>query len=165
MFSFTELLIDLLITVIIYSLPLWLYKLIKGKEIPRKKAKKISILYGIFAYILYIIIYISLESETAPSIGPALLWSYINYRVLIRPTNKKDIYDYIVTKLKIYDVQNDTYREIIQRFDPDKFPKEIYSDGEYYYAFEKEIPGETRLHVYKPLEWYQKIESLKNTNK
>ena len=85
---------------------------------------------------------------------------------LVNKIKKRKEPDYIITKLKIYNVQNNTYREISQRIDSKKFPKSTYSDGEYYYAFEKENPDDTRLHIYKPLEWYQKIESLrKTTNK
>jgi hypothetical protein len=75
--------ISLLITIAIYSLPIMIYRYaIKKSPIEPKKAKKISIIYGIAAFIVMFAL-ILIANGSATWGGGILLWSYVNYRVLI----------------------------------------------------------------------------------
>lgn len=76
------LLLDLFITFDFYTLPLLIWRhAIKKQPVEKAKAQKITIIYGIAAWIVMsILLYIIDESVAGGSI---LLWSYINYRILI----------------------------------------------------------------------------------
>ena len=77
----------LLITIAIYSLPIMIYRYwIKKTPVEPKKAKKITIIYGIFAFIAMAALMYSLGANEAPG-GAILLWSFVNYQMLA--SNKK----------------------------------------------------------------------------
>lgn len=76
------LLLDLFITFDFYTLPLliWRYA-IKKQPVEKAKAQKITIIYGIAAWIVMSILLYIIDGSVAG--GSILLWSYINYRILI----------------------------------------------------------------------------------
>lgn len=78
-----NLILNLLATIAIYSLPIILYRYaIKREPVGRSKAKKITIIYGICAFIVMSILIFAINGSGAAG-GAILLWSWVNYRVLI----------------------------------------------------------------------------------
>lgn len=76
------LLLDLFITFDFYTLPLLIWRyVIKKQPIEKAKAQKITIIYGIAAWIVMSILLYIINGSVAG--GSILLWSYINYRILI----------------------------------------------------------------------------------
>ena len=88
-FSWTNVLFSIFMTVAIYSLPIvvWRYAIIR-KPIDRKKAKWITVLYGVVAFIVMAILLFFSNGGTPG--GAILLWSYVNYRVLISGDNAEE---------------------------------------------------------------------------
>lgn len=82
-FSFGNLLLSLLATIIVYSLPIIIYRYaIRKAPVEKKKAKRITIIYGICAFLVMSAIIFAINGSGAAG-GAILLWSYINYCVLI----------------------------------------------------------------------------------
>ena len=85
-FDFPLLIVSLIVTIVIYSLPIIIYRYaIKKQPIPEKKAKKITIIYGIIAFIVMAVV-----SGGAPG-AAIILWSTVNYKMLTKPS-KNDVY-------------------------------------------------------------------------
>lgn len=84
-FNWWIILINLLITVIIYSLPIIIYRYaVKKSPVEPKKAKKISFVYAGAALVIMIFLAILMKSQdTAIGGGVLGLWSFINYRMLV----------------------------------------------------------------------------------
>lgn len=82
-FSFSSILFSLLVTIALYSLPIIIYRYsVMKAPLGVKKAKKITIIYGICAFIVMSIL--KFETNGSGAVGGAVwLWSYINYRILI----------------------------------------------------------------------------------
>ncbi len=86
-FDFGGILISLLITVLIYSVPIMVYRYgILKKPVERKKAKIITIVYAFIAFLVMAVI-LSARGMGAPG-GAIVLWSYINYSMLTKGNNK-----------------------------------------------------------------------------
>lgn len=84
-FNFPNLILSLVITIAVYSLPIIIYRYaIKKQPLPEKKAKKITIIYAIVAFFVMAILL-----GGAPG-GAIILWSFVNYKVLTT-SNKNDI--------------------------------------------------------------------------
>lgn len=85
-FDFLGFILSLIFTIVIYSLPIIIYRYaVKKQPIPEKKAKKITIIYGIVAFVV-----MALLLGGAP--GAAIIfWSTINYKMLTKPS-KNDVY-------------------------------------------------------------------------
>ncbi len=84
-FNFQNLILSLVITIVVYSLPIIIYRYgIKKQVLPEKKAKKITIIYGIIAFFVMAILL-----GGAPG-GAIILWSFVNYKMFTTP-NKNDI--------------------------------------------------------------------------
>ena len=82
-FSLGNILLSLMITIAVYSLPIIIYRYaIRTDPVEKKKAKKITIIYGICAFIAMSIIIFAINGSGAAG-GAILLWSWVNYRVLI----------------------------------------------------------------------------------
>lgn len=77
-----SLLFGIILTILIYSLPIIIYRYaIRREPVKPSTAKKITIIYGIAAFVVMSVILISLGGEGA---GTAIiLWSFVNYRTLI----------------------------------------------------------------------------------
>lgn len=77
---------SLLITIIIYSLPIFIYRYsIKKAPVDRKKARKITIIYAIvsfFIMVAIVTILYALIGYDGFTGGGILLWSFVNYKIL-----------------------------------------------------------------------------------
>ena len=81
--SLGHLLFSLLITISVYSLPIAIYRYsIKKEPVDKKKAKTITIVYAIGAFVVMSILVFTINGEGAAG-GAILLWSWVNYRILI----------------------------------------------------------------------------------
>lgn len=82
--------LSIIYTITVYALPIIVYRyLIKKAPIPQKKAKTITIIYGIIAFI--IVIYVgTLVNDPSPG-GAVLFWSFVNYRILTGGVAKKTL--------------------------------------------------------------------------
>ena len=90
-FNLVTILANLLVTVAVYSLPIIIYRFaIRKKPVEKKKAKRITIIYGIIAFILMSILIFAANGEGAAG-GAILLWSLVNYRVLVGGEKKQKI--------------------------------------------------------------------------
>lgn len=78
----TDLLLSLLISFTIYSAPIFVYRYAINKQpVEKRKAKKIVIIYGIFAFVVMICLIAVLNGgKVSPS--AILIWSYVNYKIL-----------------------------------------------------------------------------------
>lgn len=74
--------VSLIITVSLYSLPIFIYRFgIRKAPVEKKKAKRITIIYGICAFLVMSALLLSLGGDQIAG-SAILLWSFINYRVL-----------------------------------------------------------------------------------
>ncbi len=78
-----NLLIIFLLTALFYCVPILIYRFgIKKSPLPKNQAKKITIIYGLLAFIgVSAIKYYLLDTGSVAG-GAVLLWSYINYAIL-----------------------------------------------------------------------------------
>lgn len=85
---FFAFLMNLFVTAIIYSLPIYIYRNgIRRKPVKKGMAVIITVGYGVIAFILMMILLV-LANGSAGSGGAVLLWSFINYRILTRDDEK-----------------------------------------------------------------------------
>ena len=69
-------------TVTIYSLPIFIYRWgIRRCPVEKKKARNITIVYAVFAFVVMIAVTTFVDGEG--SANAIWLWSWVNYRVLI----------------------------------------------------------------------------------
>lgn len=88
--SAADFLLGLLVTVSLYSLPVVLYRFFLRKEpVERKKAKKITWLYGIGAFAVMVVLLLPLRQTAVAS--AAFFWSWVNYRILIFGEEKPSV--------------------------------------------------------------------------
>lgn len=88
-FDFASLLLSLLITVAVYSLPIMIYRYaVRKSPVPAKQAKKIAVIYGICAFVVMLVILVAVNGGGAPG-GAILLWSWINYLILTGGKDKR----------------------------------------------------------------------------
>ena len=81
-FSMINILLSLLITIAIYSVPIIIYRYgIVKKPVEKARAKKITIIYGIIAFIVMSALIFVINGSGAAG-GAILLWSWVNYKVL-----------------------------------------------------------------------------------
>lgn len=81
-FSSSSIILSLLITITVYSLPIIIYRYCIVKHpVEREKAKKITIIYGIIAFIVMSILIFTMNGSGAAG-GAILLWCWVNYKVL-----------------------------------------------------------------------------------
>lgn len=100
-FNFPNLILSLFITITVYSLPIIIYRYgIIKQALPKNRAKKITLIYGIIAFFVMAILL-----GGAPG-GAIILWSFVNYEVLTKP-NKNDI------RLKHEIITDDNDQEIV----------------------------------------------------
>ena len=83
LFFIVNLFLSLLITIVVYSLPIFFYRFaIRRAPVEKKKAKKITLIYGACA--LVVMIFIVAAINKGGTVGGAIvLWSWVNYRMLI----------------------------------------------------------------------------------
>ena len=77
-------LFSLIVTILVYSLPIFIYRFgIKKEPVPPKKGLLITLVYAVFAFIAMCVLLFLLNGS--PTAGGALfLWSFINYKMLTK---------------------------------------------------------------------------------
>ena len=81
-------LLTVLITAIVYNLPLSIYRYaIRRRPVPRKQAKKITVIYA-FAFLIFASVVLFTSIYSGAAILTVIVWSFVNYRTLVR--EKKD---------------------------------------------------------------------------
>lgn len=84
-----KILISLFVTIAVYSLPIVIYRYAVVKTpLDKKKAKKIALIYGVCAFVAMSILAVWV-SESGVAGGGMLLWSWVNYHVLVAGKPKK----------------------------------------------------------------------------
>ncbi len=77
------LLLDLALTLVYYMGPLLLYRFaIVRHGIPKKKAKKASIISGVVMYVIMIAVYFVLGMKGAPNMAAAVIWTVVAYFII-----------------------------------------------------------------------------------
>ena len=80
--------IDIIATIFLYTLPIIIYRYaVRKLPVEKGKAIKITIIYGIAAFI-FMSVLITLLNENGAAGGSIILWSFVNYRILISGANK-----------------------------------------------------------------------------
>lgn len=88
--------LSLIITIAIYSLPIIIYRYgILKHAVDTSKAKKITIIYAIIAFIIMIFVGSLLNAPKVTFI-PLVFWSYINYKMLTSGISAEES-EYIIT--------------------------------------------------------------------
>ena len=77
-----SLIISLLFTAGVYTLPIVAYRLFKKEPLEAKKAKKATIIYAVCAFIVMSILLRIINGADARTGYSIILWSYINYKIL-----------------------------------------------------------------------------------
>jgi hypothetical protein len=81
--SIETVLLSLIITIVIYSMPIMIYRYaIRKASVDPHTAKKITIIYGIAAFIVMSILIFALHGSKPAGIA-IIFWSYVNYRMLV----------------------------------------------------------------------------------
>lgn len=96
--NFLNIILSLIITISVYSLPIIIYRYkIKKQALPKNKAKKITIIYAIIAFFVMFF----LKGGVAP--GSAIfLWSITNYKILINKSKNDIGFKYDISTDEIY---------------------------------------------------------------
>lgn len=80
--TIAELFISLLITIAIYSVPILIYRYaIIKMPVQKKRAKKITIVYGVIAFIVMSCLLFAVNGSGAAG-ASIIFWSWVNYRAL-----------------------------------------------------------------------------------
>lgn len=83
--------LSLLLTVAVYSLPIAIYRYgIRKRPMEKQKAKRVTIIYGIAAFIVMMLI-ISALGGTPSASGAIFLWSGVNYAMLTKGRNTSGV--------------------------------------------------------------------------
>lgn len=84
-----NLIFSIVMTVSIYSLPIFIYRwCIRRYPVEEKKAKIITIVYGIISWVLMSVVVFTINREGVAG-GAVLLWAGINYKVLTGGKDKR----------------------------------------------------------------------------
>lgn len=90
-YNFGNIILSLIITISIYSLPIIIYRYaIREYAVEPRKAKRITIIYGIVAFIIMTLLVLAVNGDGAAN-GAIILWSYINYRILTSGKKRSDV--------------------------------------------------------------------------
>jgi len=93
-FNFTVegFILDLIVTVAVYSLPIIIYRYgIRKRPMEKNAAKKLTIIYGIAAFIVMALV-VAVYGESGEVVGGAIFfWSAINYTMLIKGKDTRGI--------------------------------------------------------------------------
>ncbi len=83
-YSLGNIAFSFVVTVLIYSAPIMIYRfLIKKEPVSKKKGRIITIIYGVFAFIVMLLLQLFVFGGS--SRGTAIvLWSYVNYAMLTK---------------------------------------------------------------------------------
>ena len=88
--SWTDFVISICVTICIYSLPIIIYRyMIVKKPVEEKKAKQITIIYGIIGFVIMSVLIFALNGSGVAG-SSILLWSWVNYRILVSGTQPEN---------------------------------------------------------------------------
>ena len=77
-----NLIVSLIATIVVYSLPIIIYRYaIRKAPLPVKKAKSVTIIYAVIGFIVMSVLCYLLNGHVALG-GGLLLWSFVNYKML-----------------------------------------------------------------------------------
>ena len=80
--------LGLFFTIVIYTIPLMIYRfVIRKTPVSPSKAKKISIIYSICAFIVITFILYAIYDETTPGGSISTIWTFIDYYILKKGYN------------------------------------------------------------------------------
>ncbi len=86
--SITNIVFGLLLTSLVYTIPIIIYRYLIHKEpVEKKRGRTITIIYAVCAFILMSLIKYVL-GDSNPAGYSIVLWSYINYNILVRAKKK-----------------------------------------------------------------------------
>lgn len=120
-----NLILSIIITVLVYSVPIMVYRYgIRKKPVEPRTAKIITIIYAFIAVFVMAAI-LDARGMGAPG-GAIVLWSYINYSMLTKGGNK---YDYSVIQTSA-DSLDSTDSEAIEKDAKEEHSSPIASDNE-----------------------------------
>jgi len=81
--------ISLILTIIVYTVPILIYRhLIRKAPCNKKSAKKITIIYAVIMFFAVSIFYFLMNVDHTASAAAVMVWSYVNYRILIGDSNQ-----------------------------------------------------------------------------
>ncbi len=110
-----NIILGFILTISIYSLPIIIYRYkIRRYPVADKKAKIITILYAIGAFVVT-----ALVIRNVPGSSPILLWSFMNYRILTTPSKRDIGLNY--TPLEYVDLEQKEFAE--ETIEQDKIEK------------------------------------------
>ena len=159
--SIIDLLLSIIVTVTIYSLPIIIYRyVIKKSPLPPSKSKIIVIVYGIIAYIVMFFVKFFLGGGKMSS-GAIILWSFINYKILSSKYNKKDNEEQHINvsnissiiKIKIFDEQKGIYEKTENE---NKLPptyKQYLDENGILYAVIEHLDGKDKINLVYKNDW------------
>ena len=106
--------IDIIATIFLYSLPIIIYRYaVKKSPVENKKAIKITVTYGIAAFIFVSVLKILFNGNGLAG-RSILLWTAVNYRVLISGANKS-------ARVPSQKIEPKVYKDkIVKKLKPDK---------------------------------------------
>ena len=81
-FSFSDMLFSLIVTILIYTIPVVLFRYcIRKKPMKNKSAKVFTIVYAFVGFFIMSVLHFVLNGSAASG-GGLLLWSFVNYKIL-----------------------------------------------------------------------------------
>lgn len=89
--DFGTILLNIVITVALYSLPIMVYRYaIRKQPCDKKTSRKITIIYAIIMFFAVSLFYFLINIDQTASASAVVVWSYVNYRILIGKKNQND---------------------------------------------------------------------------
>lgn len=86
-----NLIVSLIATIVVYSLPIIIYRYtIRKAPLPVKKAKSVTIIYAVIGFIVMSVLCYLLNGHVASG-GGLLLWSFVNYKMLSSGKQKEAV--------------------------------------------------------------------------
>lgn len=82
-------LLDLLVTVIIYCAVPTIYRLVKKQAMDNKNAKIFAIVNSSIVWLILLVVYLALELDIIPNMAAAAIWGFVSYRILIHIPKEK----------------------------------------------------------------------------
>lgn len=82
-YSPINLLFSILVTITIYSVPIFIYRYAIVKQpVEKRRAKLVTIVYGVIAFVVMCFLSLAINGSGASVGGSIVLWSMVNYKVL-----------------------------------------------------------------------------------
>lgn len=151
--SIIDLLFSIIITITIYSLPIIIYRYaVKKSPLPPSKAKLITIVYGIAAFIVMFFIKFLL-GDGKMSGGAIFFWSFINYKMLSGNYKSEEQIDTSLVKIKIFDEQKGIYEKTESKTKLPLTYTQYLDEYGTLYAVSEHFEGNDRIKLISEEEW------------